>query len=206
MNTCIHSASHGTVNSVNTRSAYLPLCISHPHPSAALAPSRLAARRPRSRRPGRARRPSRRSCPSRCPTSPPAPCSRRAAPSLEVGGACIVAGRRPWQTCRGGEPNPACIHEYTVFSRVFSHGSNTRMIRVNTYLKYVFITNTLCIQLCFRYTKIHSTMFTVSGPNTLNTQCICVLLQIRRICIVHVGHAMERSAPSVLCLCGVWFE
>ena len=48
MNTCIHSASHGTVNSVNTRSAYLPLCISHPHPSAALAPSRLAARRPRS--------------------------------------------------------------------------------------------------------------------------------------------------------------
>ena len=72
MNTCIHSASHGTVNSVNTRSAYLPLCISHPHPSAALAPSRLAARRPRSRRPGRARRPSRRSCPSRCPTSPPA--------------------------------------------------------------------------------------------------------------------------------------
>ena len=29
MNTCIHSASHGTVNSVNTRSAYLPLCISH---------------------------------------------------------------------------------------------------------------------------------------------------------------------------------
>ena len=38
MNTCIHSASHGTVNSVNTRSAYLPLCISHPHPSAALAP------------------------------------------------------------------------------------------------------------------------------------------------------------------------
>ena len=69
MNTCIHSASHGTVNSVNTRSAYLPLCISHPHPSAALAPSRLAARRPRSRRPGRARRPSRRSCPSRCPTA-----------------------------------------------------------------------------------------------------------------------------------------
>ena len=37
--------------------------------SAALAPSRLAARRPRSRRPGRARRPSRRSCPSRCPTA-----------------------------------------------------------------------------------------------------------------------------------------
>ena len=59
---------------------------------------------------------------------------------LEVGGACIVAGRRPWQTCRGGEPNPACIHEYTVFSRVFSHGSNTRIIRVNTYSEYVFTT------------------------------------------------------------------
>ena len=43
----------------------------------------------------------------------------------------------------------------------------------NTYLKYVFITSTLCIQLCFRYTKIHCTMyFSVSGPNTLNTQCI----------------------------------
>ena len=97
MNTCIHSASHGTVNSVNTRSAYLPLCISHPHPSAALAPSRLAARRPRSRRPGRARRPSRRSCPSRCPTSPPAPCSRRAGPS--------PSGGAPWRgsAVSGGE-------------------------------------------------------------------------------------------------------
>jgi hypothetical protein len=40
----------------------------------------------------------------------------------------------------GGEPNPACIHEYTVFSRVFSHGSNTRIIRVNTYSEYVFST------------------------------------------------------------------
>ena len=49
------------------------------------------------------------------------------------------AGRRPWPTCPGGgEPNPACIHEYTVFSRVFSHGSNTRIIRVNTYSEYVF--------------------------------------------------------------------
>ena len=27
-----------------------------------------------------------------------------------------------------------CIHEYTVFSRVFSHGSNTCIIRVNTYI------------------------------------------------------------------------
>ena len=41
----------------------------------------------------------------------------------------------------------------------------------NTYLKYVFITSTLCIQLCLRYTKIHCTMyFSVSGPNTLNTR------------------------------------
>jgi hypothetical protein len=36
----------------------------------------------------------------------------------------------------GGDPNPACIHEYTVFSLVFSHGSNTRIIRVNTYSEY----------------------------------------------------------------------
>ena len=71
MNTCIHSASHGTVNSVNTTRIPLPLCISCTR-SPGLPPSRLAARRPRSRRPGRARRPSRRSCPSRCPTSPPA--------------------------------------------------------------------------------------------------------------------------------------
>ena len=49
-------------------------------------------------------------------------------------GGTVGRGRR----VRGGEPNPACIHEYTVFSRVFSHGSNTRVIRVNTYLKYVF--------------------------------------------------------------------
>ena len=129
MNTCIHSASHGTVNSVNTRSAYLPLCISHPHPSAALAPSRLAARCPRSRRPGRARR-SASATRSITWGSRPAGCS----PGLASCGTSAVAD------VKGGEPNPACIHEYTVFSRVFSHGSNTRIIRVNTYSEYVFPT------------------------------------------------------------------
>ena len=55
-------------------------------------------------------------------------------------GACIVAGPSAVADVFGGEPNPACIHEYTVFSRVFSHGSNTRIIRVNTYSEYVFTT------------------------------------------------------------------
>ena len=148
MNTCdmcmqMHSASHGarkTVNSVHTTRLPPPsvsCAPAAPLRSAALAPSRLAARRPRSRRPDRARRPSRRSCQSRCPTSPPAPCSRRGLlrPGLHRGGTSAVAD------VSGGESQiQPCIHEYTVFSRVFSHGSNTRIIRVNTYSEYVFTT------------------------------------------------------------------
>ena len=140
-NTCIHSASHGTVNSVNTIRLPLPLCIvapAAPLPPSLPRASQLAARALDgqielvARAVGAVR------------VGVPLLHRRLVAGVLrllfEVGGACIVAGRRPWQTCRGGEPNPACIHEYTVFSRVFSHGSNTRIIRVDTYSEYVFTT------------------------------------------------------------------
>ena len=42
------------------------------------------------------------------------------------------------------------------------------VFEIRIYHKY-----TVYPQLCFRYTKIQCTMyFSVSGPNTLNTQCI----------------------------------
>ena len=65
------------------------------------------------------------------------PCSRRGLlrPGLHRGGTSAVAD------VSGGRDSQIqpCIHEYTVFSRVFSHGSNTRIIRVNT-CEYVFST------------------------------------------------------------------
>ena len=64
------------------------------------------------------------------PLSPPAPCSRRAGPS--------PSGGAPWRgRVRGGSAKSRCMHAYTVFSRVCSHGSHTRIIQVHTYVTYV---------------------------------------------------------------------
>ena len=99
MNTCMHSASHGTVNSVHTTRLPLPLLyLVHPQPLCALPPSlprasQLAARALDGqvelvvRAVGAVR--------VGVPLSPPAPCSRRAGPS--------PSGGAPWRgRVRGG--------------------------------------------------------------------------------------------------------
>ena len=114
MNTCIHSASHGTVNSVNTRSAYLPPLYLAPArtplPPSLPRASQLAARALDGqvelvvRAVGAVR--------VGVPLSPPAPCSRRAGPS--------PSGGAPWRgRVRGGVPNPdVCTH--TLYSAVYA--------------------------------------------------------------------------------------